>query len=100
MGQKNNRHGKKTTPASEGGIRHKEQECARSLAIANHGVTTAPQFGQLMSALISDLASQRLAPNIANAMVNAGGKMLKCVEMQYKYGKTLDNGKTVPLALV
>jgi len=39
-----------------------------------------------MSALMSDLIDGSISPNIANATVNAGGKLLKVVEMQYRYG--------------
>lgn len=39
-----------------------------------------------MSALMSDLIDGRVAPQIGNATCNAGGKLLKVVEMQYKYG--------------
>ena len=39
-----------------------------------------------MSALMSDLISGKVAPNIGNAACNAGGKLLKVVEMQMKYG--------------
>jgi hypothetical protein len=39
-----------------------------------------------MSALMSDVIDGTISPNIANATVNAGGKLLKVVEMQYRYG--------------
>lgn len=39
-----------------------------------------------MSALMSDVIDGSIAPSIANATVNAGGKLLKVVEMQYRYG--------------
>lgn len=39
-----------------------------------------------MSALMSDLIEGSITPNVANATVNAGGKLLKVVEMQYRYG--------------
>lgn len=40
-----------------------------------------------MSALMSDLITGCITPEISNATVNAGGKLLKIVEMQLKYGK-------------
>ena len=40
----------------------------------------------MMSALISDIAEDRISPRAANAMCNAGGKLLKVVELQHKYG--------------
>lgn len=39
-----------------------------------------------MSALMSDVIEGTISPNVANATVNAGGKLLKVVEMQYRYG--------------
>jgi hypothetical protein len=50
-----------------------------------------------MSALMSDLIDGSITPIVANATVNAGGKLLKVVEMQYKYGSPKTN--TAPLTL-
>lgn len=58
----------------------------RSLKIAAKGVRTGQDFAALMSALMSDLIEGRLTPNVGNAACNAGGKLLKVVELQYKYG--------------
>jgi hypothetical protein len=60
----------------------------RSLAIGEKGVDTAKDFASLMSAVMSDVLDGRLSPQIANAVVNAGGKLLKVVEMQHKYAST------------
>lgn len=35
---------------------------------------------------MSDVIEGAISPNVANATVNAGGKLLKVVEMQYRYG--------------
>jgi len=35
---------------------------------------------------MSDVVEQRVSPGVANAACNAGGKLLKVVEMQMKYG--------------
>jgi hypothetical protein len=59
---------------------------ARCVAVADNGVKTGAQFAQLMSLLIGDIASDRIDAKTANAMCNAGGKLLKVVEMQHKYG--------------
>lgn len=40
-----------------------------------------------MSALMSDIIEGAITPIVANATVNAGGKLLKVVEMQYRYGQ-------------
>jgi hypothetical protein len=64
----------------------------RSLAIASRGVQTGGQFAGLMSAMISDLIEGNITPQVGNAVSNAGGKLLKVVEMQYKYGTRDSNG--------
>ena len=58
----------------------------RSTSIAAQGVRTGHDFANLMSALMSDLIEGRVTPAIGNATCNAGGKLLKVVEMQFKYG--------------
>ncbi len=40
-----------------------------------------------MSAIMSDLLDGSIMPAIANATCNAGGKLLKMVELNQKYGK-------------
>lgn len=58
----------------------------RSVAIAERGITHGQQFAELMSALMTDLVTGAMTPDVANATCNAGGKLLKIVEMQHKYG--------------
>jgi hypothetical protein len=36
---------------------------------------------------MSDLIDGAVTPSVGNAVCNAGGKLLKIVELQYKYGK-------------
>ncbi len=76
---------KETTRGSSVATRRKTAE-PRSLAIASRGVKTGNDFASLMSALMSDLIEGRVTPQMGNATCNAGGKLLKVVEMQYKYG--------------
>ena len=59
----------------------------RSLAIAKNGIKTGSDFASVFSALMSDLIEGRMDAQTGNAVCNAGGKLLKIVEMQYKYGK-------------
>lgn len=59
----------------------------RSHSISARGVKTGEDFANLMSALMSDIIEGRISPIAANAACNAGGKLLKVVEMQYKYGR-------------
>lgn len=58
-----------------------------SLAISERGIRTGGDFASLMSALMSDIIGGRVTPQVGNAACNAGGKLLKIVEMQYQYGK-------------
>lgn len=67
-----------------------------SLAIAGRGVKTGSDFANLMSCLMSDLISGKVTPQIGNAVCNAGGKLLKIVEMKQKYGVTPESTATQP----
>lgn len=57
-----------------------------SLKISERGIVTGHDFAGFMSALMSDLVGGRVSPMVGNAACNAGGKLLKVVEMQMKYG--------------
>ena len=61
---------------------------AKCLAIATKegGIKTGKDFAQFMSALMGDLISGDVTPGVGNAACNAGGKLLKVVEMQHRYG--------------
>ena len=72
----------------------------RSLGIASKGINTAQQFSALMSAIMSDLLEGNIQPAIANATCNAGGKLLKMVELNQKYGQPPDQGGMKNLQLV
>ena len=65
---------------------HVSKSQPRSLAISERGIHTGEDFANLMSCLMGDIISGRVTPSIGNATCNAGGKLLKIVEMQYKYG--------------
>lgn len=64
---------------------------SKTLKCAKHGVRTGTDFANYMSAIMSDLIEGKITPQVANAACNAGGKLLKVVEMQYKYGRKDDN---------
>ena len=68
----------KTTGAANG---------SRTLTAAAKGVKTSSDFKNYMSGLMSDLVTGKVAPQTATAVCNAGGKLLKVVEMEYKYGR-------------
>ena len=54
----------------------------------------------MMSALMSDVIEGAITPQVANATVNAGGKLLKVVELTLKYGSTNGDGSPRHLDLV
>lgn len=69
----------------------------RSLAISEAGINTGTQFASLMSALMGDIIAGRVTPSVGNAACNAGGKLLKIVEMQYKYGTGAQGDRVLQL---
>lgn len=71
----------------------------RSMDIASRGVNTGGQFAMLMSALMSDLIDGRITPSVGNAVCNAGGKLLKVVEMQQRWGTQKTEGGPRDLTL-
>ena len=76
-------------------------ERPRALEISERGIRTGADFANVMSALMGDLIAGRVTPQVGNATCNVGGKLLKIVEMQHRYGTTGDNGtspKTLMLA--
>lgn len=79
---------------AEGNAAVAQRQKSGTQEIADRGVNTGEQLASLMSALMSDLISGRITPGVGNAACNAAGKLLKIVEMQYKYGH--QNGGTNP----
>jgi hypothetical protein len=73
----------------------------RALEITKKGIGTAREYATAMSYLMDDLLAGRVSPGIGNAVCNAGGKLMKAVEMQHKYGKQGPDGhKDVSLNLL
>lgn len=85
----------KSSKDADGNSRPVVRKTARCVAVANRGIKTGAQFANLMSALIGDIATDRIDPRTANAMCNAGGKLLKVVEMQHRYGGRLGQTKGI-----
>jgi hypothetical protein len=75
--------------AKNGKASHKKPP--KSLRIAELGIYDSNSFTCLMSTIMTDLIEGSLSPKIANAVCNAGGKLLKMAEMEIKYG--LGKGK-------
>jgi hypothetical protein len=45
---------------------------------------------------MTDLITGAVNPRVGMAVCNAGGKLLKVVEMQYRYGRKNGGGDTTP----
>ena len=58
----------------------------RSLAIAARGIESSRAYSELMSALMSDVISGALSPQVTNAICNEAGKLLKVVELTRHHG--------------
>jgi hypothetical protein len=65
---------------------------SRSLKIARGGLTTGFDTINLLTATITDVLEEGITTNQANVVVNAVGKVLKVVELQFKYGKPRPDG--------
>jgi hypothetical protein len=64
----------------------RESVASVSRPLFARGIETGQHFASAMSALMADLATGAVTPQQGNAICNAGGKLLKVVEMQFKYG--------------
>jgi hypothetical protein len=72
----------------------------RSLALAAKGIHTGSDFAAMMSAVMSDMIEGRLDPRVGNGVCNAGSKLLKVVEMQYRFGQKVEGTTERVLNLV
>lgn len=52
-----------------------------------------------MGALMADVISGRVKPEVATATCKAGSQLLRVVEMQLKHGTQTENGKVLKLAM-
>lgn len=61
---------------------------------------TSRDFASMMSTLMSDILENRVEPRVANAVCNAGGKLLRMVELEHKYGdpKNKTNDRVLSLS--
>lgn len=82
---------KRTQPSTKGNPR-----CA---AVAD-AIVSSRDFANFMSALVGDIVTGRIGVREANAACNAGGKLLKIVELEHKYGrKVAATQPAAPLSL-
>jgi hypothetical protein len=74
---------------------------ARSLKIAEKGITTGSEFTACMSALMGDLLAERVPVKLGNAVCSAGRNMLAAVALQMRLeGATANPQKRKQLVLV
>lgn len=64
-----------------------QADAPASVQLAERGIHTGADFASVMSALLTDTIAGRVQPQTANAACNISDKLLKVVELQYKYGK-------------
>lgn len=57
----------------------------KCIPIAEEGIKTASQFVGFMSALMADIVTGRVTPQMANATANVSSKMLKGVELNHRH---------------
>ena len=72
---------------------------ARSVTLGQHGVTTSRHFKELMAALMSDVLSKAVDVDVANAVCNAGGKLVKMLELEFKFGSHKSASEDLTLSL-
>ncbi len=75
----------KNSRISASGNGHVATKAAKCIRVAEGGIGTAGDFKSLMGAIIADIATQRITPQMGRTMVSAAGTMLRAVEMQRKY---------------
>jgi hypothetical protein len=76
-----------------------EDKSPRSLPILQE-IRTSADYAAGMSALMGDLISGRVTPQVGNAVCNAGGKLLKIKEMEMRFGTDGPGGADRSLVLV
>jgi hypothetical protein len=64
-------------------------DAAKCLEHFERGIANCGQLAKGMSLLMADLLTERVSTSVANSVCNSAGKMLKAVEMQQRYGKTV-----------
>ena len=67
----------------------------KSLQIADKGINSSRDFRNFMSAIMSDVVAGRLTASMTNAACNAGGKLLKMVELEQKYATSPEQPRRV-----
>ena len=77
-----------------------KDDSIKCLPIFEAGIKTGDDFCLGMGALMADLAASRIKESIGNAICNAGGKILKTVELNLRHGTKGDNEDLKTLRLI
>lgn len=64
-----------------------EARVPRCVKVFAQGIRNSHDFIRGFSLLLGDLATEALPAGTGNAMANAGGKLLKCVDLEQRYGR-------------
>lgn len=72
-----------------------EKSGSDSLVLSKKGLRTSQDFAALFATLMTDLLSSKVTPTVGSVVCNAGGKLLKVVELQQRYGKFSPEGLKV-----
>ena len=71
---------------------------ATALVIAERGIRSSGDFRELMSRLMTDVIQGSMSPEVTNAACNAGGKLLKMMELEYKYATAPTRQRHIDMA--
>ena len=66
-----------------------KRETGKCLDHFERGIANCGQLSKGMSLLMADVLAERVNTSVANSVCNAAGTMLKAVEMQQRFGKTV-----------
>ena len=61
------------------------------LVIAERGMHTTADVAAVMAAVVQDVLMGNISPEVAFSASNATGKLLKAVEMEYRFGSRPDS---------
>jgi hypothetical protein len=78
-------------------VDQQDKPVSESLETVNDGLTTTSDFSRFMVSVMKDTLSGAIQPKVANAVTNAGGKVLKAITLQHQFGEVDENGKRKPV---
>lgn len=70
----------------------------KSRVIAERGIRTSQDFRDMMAAMLGDVLTGRLAVGQTNAACNVAGKLLKTIELEFKYARHAKDRKRIEIA--